>query len=67
MDVAEIIVDVEFISSIDKILNPLQSLMKKLEDSKTLAGSEAYLPSIAIYNAIKAVAIQKRHRTNVTV
>jgi hypothetical protein len=31
-------------------------------DSALLAGSEAYLPSIAIYNAIKADGILKKHR-----
>ncbi len=61
VEVDEIIKDVELIQSIEKILIPLRSLMKTLEDSKTLASSEAYLPSIAIYNATKAAAIHKRH------
>ena len=58
----EIKKDVELIRSIYKILNPLKKLEKKLEDSALLAGSEAYLPSISIYNAMKADAIRQRHR-----
>lgn len=65
VDMDEIVKDVELIKSIDKILKPLRSLMKKLEDSRTLASSEAYLPSIAIYNASKIADIlatrQKHH------
>ena len=62
VDIGEIAKDVELIKSIYKILNPLKSLEKKLMDSALLAGSEAYLPSIAIYNAIKADGILKKHR-----
>lgn len=58
----EIEKDVELIRAIYKILTPLKSLEKKLMDSALLAGSEAYLPSIAIYNAIKADGILKKHR-----
>ena len=57
----EIQKDVHLINDLNKILKPLKDLVKKLEDSATLAGSEAYLPSIAIYNAIKADAIRKKH------
>lgn len=61
VDLAEIKKDVKLILAIYKILNPLKKLEKKLEHSALLAGSEAYLPSIAIYNAIKAEALRKRH------
>ena len=61
VDLNEIKKDVKLIHAINKILNPLKQLEKKLEDSALLAGSEAYLPSIAIYNALKADAIKKRH------
>ena len=61
VDLDEIKKDVKLIHSIYKILNPLKQLEKKLEDSAMLAGSEAYLPSIAIYNALKAEDIKKRH------
>lgn len=66
VDIKEIMIDVELIKSIEKILKPLRLLMKKLQDSKTLAGSEAYLPSIAIYNAFKAADLQRRHPAKVS-
>ena len=62
VDVNEIKKDVKLIHTIYKILDPLKKLEKKLEDSALLAGSEAYLPSIAIYNAMKADAIRQRHK-----
>lgn len=61
VDIDEIKKDVELIEAIYKILNPLDELKKKLEHTALLAGSEAYLPSIAIYNALKADAIRKKH------
>ena len=62
VDLEEIKKDVELIRSIYKILKPLKTLEKKLEDSALLAGSEAYLPSISIYNAMKADAIRQRQK-----
>lgn len=62
VDIDEIIKDVDLIKSIQKILDPLKKLERKLEDSALLAGSEAYLPSIAIYNAMKANAIMKKNK-----
>lgn len=62
VEIDEVIKDVELIKSIDKILDPLKKLERKLEDSAFLAGSEAYLPSIAIYNAIKADAIKRKSK-----
>ena len=61
VDLDEIKTDVQLIHSIYKILTPIKKLEKKLEDSALLAGSEAYLPSIAIYNAVKADDLKKRH------
>jgi hypothetical protein len=56
----EIRKDVALIKSIDKVLQPLKYLVKRLEDSQMIAGSEAYLPSIAIYNAYKARMVLNR-------
>jgi hypothetical protein len=53
IEVPEIKKDVELIEAIRKILTPLRRLVRRLEDSALLAGSEAYLPSLAIYNAVK--------------
>lgn len=62
VEIDEIIMDVELIKSIQKILHPLKKLERKLTDSALLAGSEAYLPSIAIYNAMKADAIRRKQK-----
>lgn len=67
IDLKEVKKDVELIKAIYKILEPLNQLKKKLEDSALLAGSEAYLPSIAIHNAMRADVIrQKRNADKVT-
>lgn len=62
IDVAEIEKDAELINTIYKVIDPLKKIVKKLEETALVAGSEAYLPSIAIYNAMKANAILKRHK-----
>ena len=62
IEIDEVKKDVELIKSIQKILRPLKNLERKLEDSALIAGSEAYLPSIAIYNAMKADAIRRKHQ-----
>ena len=54
IDVQEIRKDLRLIESLSKILKPMKKLVKKLEDSTLLAGSEAYIPSLAIYNSVKA-------------
>ncbi len=53
VDMEEIRKDIELIESIEKILTPLKKLTEKLEDSALLAGSEAYVPSLAVFNAIR--------------
>ncbi len=60
IDIGEVKKDVELIKAIDMILGSLKALVKKLEDSEILAGSEAYLPSLAIYNAVKTRQAVKR-------
>jgi hypothetical protein len=53
INIPEIRKDIELIESITKILRPLRQLEKKLEDSALLAGSEAYIPSLAIFNSVR--------------
>jgi hypothetical protein len=60
IDVQEIRKDLGLIESISKILKPMKQLVKKLEDSALLAGSEAYIPSLAIYNSVKAGTARSR-------
>jgi hypothetical protein len=61
VDIAELKKDIALIKAINKILGPIKELVKELEDSATLAGSDAYLPSIAIYNSVKADGIRRKH------
>lgn len=61
VDLKEMKKDIELIRAIQKILSPIKELEKELEDSVILAGSEAYLPSLAIYNSVKADAIRRKH------
>ncbi len=60
IDVLEIRKDLRLIESISKILKPMKQLVKKLEDSALLAGSEAYIPSLAIYNSVIAGTTRSR-------
>ncbi len=62
VDVVEIIKDVELVAAINKILDPINKLKKKLEEIALVAESEAYLPSIAIHNAIRADQIRRRYK-----
>ena len=60
IDVQEIRKDLQLIESLTKILKPMKKLVKKLEDSTLLAGSEAYIPSLAIFNSVKAGTTRSR-------
>jgi hypothetical protein len=61
INIPEIRKDIELIECITKILRPLKQLEKKLEDSALLAGSEAYIPSLAIFNSMR---MRNRHYSN---
>jgi len=52
VDLREIQKDVDLITQINKVYKPLKDLITKLEDSALLASSEAYFPSLAIFNSI---------------
>lgn len=62
VDVPEIVKDVELVQAAHQILEPLKMLIKRLEDSILLAESEAYLPSIAIYNAFQLDKVRLKSR-----
>jgi hypothetical protein len=53
IDLEEIQKDVDLIQATNRILEPLRKLVQKLEDSALLAGSEAYVPSLFLYNVMK--------------
>ncbi len=61
INIPEIRKDIQLIESISKILQPLKQLEKKLEDSALLAGGEAYIPSLAIFNSVRtSTRVQSR-------
>ena len=62
VELAEIQKDVDLVKSIDAILEYFNKIRKKLEHSAILANSEAYYPSMAIYNSIKSDAIRKKQQ-----
>lgn len=63
VNLGELKKDVELVNAIQKIYTPIKVLSKKLNDSAILASSEAYLPSLAIYNAIKADQIRNKNKS----
>lgn len=62
IDIPEIRKDIELIESITRILRPLKQLERKLEDSALLAGSEAYIPSLAIFNSVRMKNRSQQHQ-----
>lgn len=63
VDVKEIEKDMALIRSIAKIREPLLNVVKKLEDSALLAGSEAYQPCIAIHNSVMATKSSRTQKS----
>ena len=53
LDVEEFRKDVEAVRNLSQILNPLQQLVEKLEDTATVAGSEAYIAALTFYSVVK--------------
>lgn len=66
VNIPEIVKDVELVEAAHKILEPLRGLMKRIEDSILLAESEAYLPSLAIYNAARLNNIERKRKEKKT-
>jgi hypothetical protein len=48
--------DVKLIAQLQKILFPLQSITRRVEDTTMVAGSEAYLGCISMYQSLKTAA-----------
>lgn len=53
LNVDEFNKDVSAVSTLSRILNPLQQLVEKLDDTTTVAGSEAYVAALTFYSAVK--------------
>lgn len=54
LDMNEYAKDVEAINALFQVASPLEKLVEELDDTMLLAGSEAYMASLAFYNALKA-------------
>jgi hypothetical protein len=66
INIPEIRKDIKLIEAISRILRPLKQLEKKLEDSALVAGSEAYIPSLAIFNYLR-MGRRTSQRQNISV
>ena len=56
LDMAEFEKDVNAVNSLKSVLNPLQQLVEKLDDTSLQAGSEAYSAALVFYSAVKSAA-----------
>ncbi len=53
LNLTEMAIDIEAVSQLKQILNPLLQLIQPLEDTIVLSGSEAYSAALMYYGAIK--------------
>lgn len=56
MNVAELKIDLTAVTELTDMLNPLSGVTSKLDDSKMIAGGEAYVSALAYYNSVKLAA-----------
>ncbi len=56
MDVAELKKDVDAVGTLTELARPIEQLNRTLDDTIMLAGSEAYVASLAYYNSVKRAA-----------
>jgi len=56
LDLTEFAKDTAVVTSLKRILMPLEQLNEKLSDTNLLAGSEAYMAALVFYNAVKGAA-----------
>lgn len=56
LDVAEFNKDVIAVTSLSRILKPLNQLLEKIDDTTLLTGSEAYTEALVFYTALKGAA-----------
>ena len=52
LDLTEFAKDTAVVTSLKRILMPLEQLNEKLSDTNLLAGSEAYMAAPVFYNAV---------------
>jgi len=56
LDLSEFAKDTAAVTSLKRILMPLEQLNEKLSDTNLLAGSEAYMAALVFYTAVKGAA-----------
>lgn len=56
IDVPEAKIDLESVKALRQILTPLERIVNEIDDTMTLAGSEAYSSSLSIYKVLKNAA-----------
>jgi len=56
LDLTEFAKDTAVVTSLKRILMPLEQLNEKLSDTNLLAGSEAYMAALVFYTAVKGAA-----------
>jgi hypothetical protein len=56
LDVKEFEVDLNAVSDLKTVFNPLSQICKNVEDSMMLSGSEAYQSALTYYNTVKQAA-----------
>jgi hypothetical protein len=56
VDVIEFKKDTNAVTLLRQFQNPLMELMKALEDTMTVAGSEAYISALSFYTSVKSAA-----------
>ncbi|MBC7388156.1 MAG: hypothetical protein H7329_03000, partial [Opitutaceae bacterium] len=56
VDVAEMKMDIDAVNTLKKIYNPLAQILKAIDDTMTVAGSEAYISALTLYNSIKSAS-----------
>ena len=56
IDAAEMKKDLQAFNTLNDFLRPLQQIVRNLDDTATLCGSEALLASLAYYNSVRVAA-----------
>ncbi|BAX78543.1 hypothetical protein [Labilibaculum antarcticum] len=56
IDVPEAKLDLESVKALRQILTPLERITNEIDDTMTLAGSEAYSASLSVYKVLKNAA-----------
>jgi hypothetical protein len=56
VDVAEFKKDINAVEQLRQLSTPLDEIAKALDDTMTVAGSEAYVAALSFYNSVKSAA-----------